>query len=203
MNKIKTFKIIKNLLSDTKTTVFEQGEFVIFLLRPSKVPKRFISYDPSKNFQIWLQEGNRIFRPNHLRVFIDLNLRARCRPDLKQELLVAFDGVFYKHDPLEIFKRLETAKFDHFLNPLVVTGKLAQLMIIEQEYCYYRESKFDPKSLFLQGWIRQFIDSPKEMDNMCMSVCRGQPPATKYTARENIKHKEYENQLSPLWYLEK
>jgi len=66
----------------------------------------------------------------------------------------------------------------------------------------YKESKFDPPTLFFQGWIREFIDSPKEIDNMCMSVASGQPPKAKYVKLENKKDKKDKPNLKPLWYME-
>jgi len=70
---------------------------------------------------------------------------------------------------------MENENFEHFLNPIRIIANLAQLFI---------------------------IDSPKEIDNLCMSVCNGQPPKAQYTSKENKKHKKYESDLKPLWYLE-
>lgn len=216
------FKIVKELPFDIKTTVFKRDKVEICLLRPSKLSKRFEGYDVKKNFQIWLKEGEREFRPNHLRVMIDLNLRVRSRPDLKEKLLLAFDNIFYGKDPERELADIEKEEFVHLhnkftkdelklikeagldasLNPLTVIGVLAQLFIIEQEYGYHKESKFDPPTLFFQGWIREFIDNPKEIDNLCMSVANGQPPIAKYVNLENKKHKKHIKDLKPLWYLQ-
>ncbi len=196
------FELVKNLPFDQKKIVFEQDNIKIQIFRPSKLSKRFEGYDLKKNFQIWLKEGNREFRPNHLRVMIDLNLRTRSRPELKKDILLAFDNIFYGKDPEIELKSLNNEHFEHNLNPLVIIGYLAQLFIIEQEYGYNKKSYFDPPTLFLQGWIREFIDNPKEIDNLCMSVCNRQPPLKKYTYKENKKHKKYEKDLKPLWYVE-
>ena len=133
---------------------------------------------------------------------IDLHLRVRSRPELKNELLEAFDSIFYRTDPLIAIKALVNEEFSHSLNPLPVIAILSQLFIIEQDYNYLGESKYDPPTLFYQGWIRQFIDSSKEIDNLCMSVCSRQPPAAKYTTNENKKHKKYNNKTTTLWYLD-
>lgn len=202
MLKSDMFKIVKELEFDKKKTVFKVGGIEIQLYRPSVLSARFKDYDVKKNFQIWLKDGTREFRPNHLRVMIDLNLRIRSREDFKSELLLAFDNIFYGNDPEVELKKLSGENFDHYLNDLILIGVLNQLFIIEQEYGYHRESMFDPATLFFQGWIRSFIDSPKEIDNLCMSVCNGQPPLVKYTYKENAKHKKYESDFKPLWYLE-
>ena len=164
------FKIIKELSFDTNKIVYKNNDLEIYLFRPSKLSKRFEGYDVKKNFQIWLKEGERTFRPNHLRVMIDLNLRVRSRADLKKKLLLAFDNIFYGADPEKELKELSKENFEHFLNDLIVIGILSQLFIIEQEYGYHRESKFDPPTLFFQGWIREFIDNPKEIDNLVCCI---------------------------------
>ena len=214
------FKIVKELPFDKRVSVFKKGNIEVQLFRPSVLSARFKDYDVKKNFQIWLKEGDREFKPNHLRVMIDLNLRVRSRPDLKKSLLLAFDNIFYGKDPEKELAGIEKEEFKHLkqdfnekelkiiqkegiqsLNPLPVIGVLTQLFIIEQEYGYHKESMFEPPTLFFQGWIREFIDNPKEIDNLCMSVCNGQPPITKYTYKENAKHKKYDSKLKSLWYL--
>ncbi len=194
-------KIVKNLEFDTKKVVYEEGDTQIYIFRPSKLSKRFKDYDLKKNFQIWLKEENREFRPNHLRIMIDLNLRIRSRPNLKEKLLVAFDNIFYGADPDKEVEDLSEEHFEHYLNSLPLIANLVQLFIVEQVYCYHKESKFDPPTLFFQGWVREFIDSPKEIDNMCMSVASGQPPKAQYTEKESKKSKKYEKKLSSLWYI--
>ena len=196
-------KIIQDLEFDQKKVLCTDENVQLFVIRPSKLPKKLKNaYDVKKNFQIWLKEGEREFRPNHLRMMIDLNLRTRSRPELKKKLLVIFDNIFYGKDPNEEIKLLGKEKFDHFLNSLMIIANLAQLFIIEQEFNYERESNFEPKTLFFQGWIREFIDSPKEIDNMCMSVCNGQPPKVQYTDKENKKNKKYDEKRGVLWYFE-
>ncbi len=194
------FKIIKELPFDKKITVYEKEGIEVYLLRPSVLSKRFKAYDVNKNFQIWLKYDNREFRPNHLRVMIDLNLRSRSRPDLKKELLLAFDNIFYGNDPEEELQPLQKERFEHFLNPIIVIGILSQLFILEQAYAYNKESKFEPLTLFYQGWVRESIDNIKEIDNLCMSISNGQPPKIKYTKFENKKNKKYFKTLKPLWY---
>src|SRR3989344_8838948 len=126
MDKKALFEVAKGLEFDKKTTIYKD-ELEIFLIRPSKLSKKFKDYDVKKNFQIWLKEGKREFKPNHLRVMIDLNLRIRSRPDLKNKLLLAFDNIFYGKDPEKELEELSKEKFEHFLNPLKAIGILAQL----------------------------------------------------------------------------
>ncbi|MFH2068422.1 MAG: hypothetical protein ABII89_03040 [Candidatus Omnitrophota bacterium] len=201
MDKGQMFCLVRDLEFNTKKIVYEEGGVKVGLLRPSKVSKRFKDYNVRKNFQIWLFEENREFRPNHLRVMIDLHLRARSRPDKVNDLLLAFDNIFCGTDPVDALRDLAREHFEHFLNPLCIIGQLCQLFIIEQEYCYHKESKFDPPTLFFQGWIRQAIYGSKEIDNLCMSVCSRQPPLRKYVCAENRKDKKYDGKVRDLWYL--
>lgn len=194
--------VIKTLPFDTPHFILKSGGIEVFILRPSTPPKRFTGYDINKNFQIWFREGKREFKPNHLRVMIDLYLRSRSRKDLKKELLFAFDSIFYGGDPLVAIKPLKKEKFEHFLNPLIISATFAQLFIAEQEYGYPRKSNYDPSSLFFQGWIRQVIADNKEIDNLIMSIAKGNPPRPIYTNFENKKHKSYNPKLPPLWYFE-
>jgi hypothetical protein len=195
-------KVIKQLPFNEKQTVLKFDGLEIFLLRPSKLSRKFVTYDPKKNFQIWLKGGEREFRPNHLRVFIDLYLRSKSRPDLKKELLTAFDSIFYGEDPDIAISNLGNENFEHFLNPLRIIAYLSQLFIAEQDYGYHRESKYDPATLFYQGWIRQSIAHNKEIDNICMSIANGQPPMAKFTYLEDKKHKKFDSNFKSLWYLE-
>lgn len=196
-------KRVKNLEFDKEMPVYQAEGVELFILRPSKLSKRFKNYDIKRNFQIWLRYKERSFRPNHLRTMIDLNLRSRSRPDLKLALLTIFDNIFYGSDPNKEIKKLKSEEFEHFLNPLEIIANLSQLFIVEQNYNYNKESKFNPPSLFYQGWLRQAIDDTREIDNLCMSVGKGlQHPPVKYTALENRKNKKFKENLKPLWYLD-
>ena len=195
------FEIVKRLPFDEETTIIKNEGVELYVLRPSKLSKRFKDYDLKRNFQIWLRQDDRNFRPNHLRVMIDLHLRNRSRPDLKSKLVLIFDNIFYGNDPDEEIMRISGEKFEHFLNPLRIIANLSQLFLIEQDYAYNKESKFDPPTLFYQGWVRQVLDDIREVDNVSMSIASGQPPLTKYTAKENKKSNKYTENLEPLWYL--
>jgi hypothetical protein len=200
LDKQSAFERIKALKFDKEEVFYSEHGLDVSVLRPSELSARFKNYDVEKNFQIWLTEGHRKFRPNHLRVFIDLNLRIRSEPKMKRELLTAFDNIFYGKDPESELVDLAKVNFDQFLNPIITIGVMSQLFIIEQEYAYNKESKFDPPTLFYQGWIREVIDAPKEIDNMCMSIANGQPPAAQYVKLENKKDKSFHKDLMPLWY---
>lgn len=196
------FELVKELEYDKEYTVYSEKGMIVFINRPSKLSKRFSAYDPSKNFEIWFQSGSEKFRPNHLRILIDVNLRSRSRPDLKEELLKAFDSIYYGVDPLVALTDLNKENFQFYLNDIMIIGILHQLLLIEQAYAYHGNSHFDPPSLFLQGWVREFIDAQKELDIMCMGVANRNTPSAKYVSLENKKGRKYVNNLSELWYLQ-
>lgn len=194
-------KKIIELPFEISSTILKCTNTEIYVLRPKVLSKRFKEYDPEKNFQIWLKESGKQFRPNHLRVMVDLNLRVRTEPDLKEKLLLAFDNIFYGQDPDKAIEPIKNEKFQQCLNELRVIAYLSQLFIIEQEIGYNKESKFEPPTLFYQGWLREFLDNNKEVDNLCMSVCSRRPPSAKYINKENKKNNKFEENLEYLWYL--
>ena len=100
-------------------------------------------------------------------MFIDLGLRSKSRPRLKRELCLAFDSIYNGQSPTEAISELQKEDFPLKLNSIAVIAHLVQLMVIEQEFNYLGPSKFEPKTLFFQGWIRAFLDSFKEIDNLC------------------------------------
>ena len=199
-NDMKDFVIY--LPFDTMTEVYSNGEQSILLNRPSTLSERFKSYDVNTNFQIFLKIcDDKPFRPNHLRLLIDLKLRVRELPQAREELLIAFDKIFYGAEPLEAIKPLIHIHFTQYINPIDITAILAQLFIIEQDIGYGRKSTFDPPSLYIHGWIRTFIDADQEIDQVIYRICRNTPPAVKYTCKDNKNHPKYNPNAQLLWYV--
>lgn len=202
MNYDDMMKTVIALPFDTMTEIYDNGRQSILLYRPGKLSERFKNYNVFTNFQIFLRTGNdKPFRPNHLRLLIDLKLRSREIPEAKEELLIAFDNIFYGEEPLEAVKPLAHIHFSQYINPIDITAILAQLFIIEQDIGYGRKSTFDPPSLYLQGWIRTFIESEQEIDQIVYRICRNTPPAVKYTCQDNKNHPKYNPAPESLWYI--
>ena len=195
-------EIVLDLSFDTMTEVYNNGEQAILIYRPSTLSERFKNYDVNTNFQIFLRIGdNKPFRPNHLRLLIDLKLRARELSQSKEELLIAFDKIFYGVNSLDAIKPLTHIPFTQYINPIDITAILAQLFIIEQDIGYGGKSTFDPPSLYIQGWIRTFISSEQEIDQIIYRICRNPPPAVKYTCQDNKNHPKYNTNAECLWYI--
>lgn len=194
--------IVLGLSFDTMTEIYSNGKQSIQIYRPSTLSERFKNYNITTNFQIFLKIGNdKPFRPNHLRLLIDLKLRAREFPQSKEELLIAFDKIFYGMEPLDAIKPLTHIHFTQYINPIDITAILAQLFIIEQDVGYGSKSTFDPPSLYIHGWIRTFIASEQEIDQIVYRICRNTPPAVKYTCQDNKKHPKYNPNADYLWYI--
>ena len=197
-----TEEIITLPLGEKKTIIIDSEGVELYVIRPETVPAKLKNkYDAGKNFQICIKQNYQDFKPNHLRVLIDLSLKVKAQPKLKERMLLAFDNIYYGSDPIKEVEQFRDITFPHFLNSMDIIASLSQLFLIEQELNYSRESHFDPKGLFYQGWVREFIDSPKEIEIMCVSAARGQPPNTKYTVRENKKSKKFQPNLVRLWYI--
>ena len=195
--------LFRGLELDEKHIIAERDGVTLFVVRPSK-PNRALKhkYDPYRNIQIWMKEGGLPeFRPNHLRVLIDLNFRTRANPEATRSFLKAFDEIHGGRDPQQAIMDLPDEDGSFNLSPLWVTALLAQMFYAEQRLYYPRESKFDPPSLFLHGWVRAFINHHKALDIMCMSVARYQPPPAKYTRKENRKSRHFDPSAGLLWYL--
>lgn len=194
-------EIIDNLPFDQMTEVYFNGSQSISVFRPSTLSQRFINYNVKTNFQVFLTIGNnRPFRPNHLRLLIDLKLRAREYPEHNNKLLLSFDKIFYGSDPIKAISGIMHIPYLQYINPIDITAVLAQLFIIEQNIGYGRKSTFAPPSLYIQGWIRTFIDADQEIDQIVYRISRNTPPAVKYTCEDNKNHKNYTPSAQPLWY---
>lgn len=216
MNYKELYQKVIDLPIGEKETILELNGVEIYISRPDKISDKFKEkgYTIEKNFQIFLKE-ERPFKPNHLRVLIDLNLRTRFRPDLKEKILNLFDNIFYNKQYKELFKELKKEKFEHYLNKdLEITVCLYMLFLIEQNYNYPKESKYDPKTLFFHGWVRQIICDDIELDNSIVSAARGQPPKVGYTEQDSkikevtkqkkkmkVDNEKYNSNPKKFWYL--
>lgn len=181
--------------------IYSIGEQTVSVYRPSHLSSRFKDYDVNTNFQIWLKIGNeKPFKPNHLRLLLDLKLRSRELPESKNLLLKAFDNIFYGMDPIKAISTAKHIRFTQYINPIEITAVLAQLFIVEQDIGYGSKSKYDPPSLYIQGWIRSFINDNQEIDQIVYRIVRNTPPLVKYTCQDDANHRLFNENASPLWY---
>lgn len=201
MNIIEMTRIAQQLPFDKKVTVHKNQGYEIFFLRPSSLSSRFKNYDINSNFQIYLKEPYKeAYKPNHLRLLFDLYNLSKENPSNQNDILETFDNIFYGEDPLTAVYKLTSLNYTQCLSPIDINAILAQSFIIEQNIGYGSKSKFNPPSLYIQGWIRTFIDSDKPLDQLCYRICRNTPPAAKYTCKDNAFNKRYTSNNTVLWY---
>lgn len=194
-------KIIIDLPFEEKKIIYKNDEQTLYIFRPKKLTERFSEYDANKNIQIWLEiNGKKPFKPNHFRLLIDLYTRVREHPDSKDTLLLVFDKIFYGEDPLDVIHLLDEYKYMQSINPLDITVVLAQLFIAEQNIGFGKRSKYNPRSLYIQGWIRTFINADYEIDQVISGISYNRPPLVRYTKQDDKNHKEYNDKVEPLWY---
>lgn len=195
-------KIIIDLPFDKEKEIYSNNEQTLYVLRPQKLTERFKEYDAKKNIQIWLKIDNKKpFKPNHFRLLVDLYTRVREFPESKNALLEVFDRIFYGEDPLKVIHLLDCYKYTQAINPIDISVVLAQLFIAEQNVGFGKKSRYSPRSLYIQGWIRTFINADYEIDQVISGISYNRPPLVKYTKQDDQNHKDFNPNAKPLWYV--
>lgn len=201
MNYTELEKIIIDLPFDEEKEIYSNKGQTLYVVRPRELSERFKEYDASKNIQIWLKiDGKKPFKPNHFRLLIDLYTRVRECPESKDILLEVFDRIFYGEDPLKLMHLLAPYTYTQAINPIDIEVVLAQLFIAEQNIGFGKKSKYNPRSLYIQGWIRTFINADYEIDQVISGISYNRPPLVGYTKQDDQNHKEYNPNAKPLWY---
>lgn len=201
MNYTELEKIIIDLPFDEEKEIYSNKGQTLYVVRPRELSERFKEYDASKNIQIWLKiDGKKPFKPNHFRLLIDLYTRVRECPESKDILLEVFDRIFYGEDPLKLMHLLDPYTYTQAINPIDIEVVLAQLFIAEQNIGFGKKSKYNPRSLYIQGWIRTFINADYEIDQVISGISYNRPPLVGYTKQDDQNHKEYNPNAKPLWY---
>lgn len=196
-------EIAENLPFDKNIPIYECQGFQIYFFRPSKLTSGYKGYDKKKNFQIFLKEPNKkAYKPYHLQLLLDLHFMAKEITISRNLILEAFDKIFYGEDALEAIGKLYIFKYTQIKTPIDINAILALSFLVEQNISYRNKSNFSPPSLYIQGWIRAFIDSEKPLDHLCHSICYKNTPAVKYTCQDDKKHAKYNPNSMPLWYKE-
>lgn len=201
MNYTELERIIIDLPFDEEKEIYSNKGQTLYVVRPRELSERFKEYDASKNIQIWLKiDGKKPFKPNHFRLLIDLYTRVRECPESKDILLEVFDRIFYGEDPLKLMHLLAPYTYTQAINPIDIEVVLAQLFIAEQNIGFGKKSKYNPRSLYIQGWIRTFINADYEIDQVISGISYNRPPLVGYTKQDDQNHKEYNPNAKPLWY---
>lgn len=201
-------KKLVNLKLNTEEFIYDNGKVTISILRPSNLGKKFTNknYNPNTNIQIWIKSNSNAFKPfmpTHLRVLMNLKLIVMNHPNIKNKLLKAIDDIFYGSDPVNSVAKIKLSK--NYIDSLDISAVLLQLFLIEQDIGFVGKSHYDPKSLWLQGWARMFINEDKEIEKLVHDIFgyggRACPPMVKYTREDDKNHKLYNPNAKPLWYV--
>ena len=201
-------KKLTNLKLNSEELIYDNGKVTISIFRPSNIGKKYANknYNPNTNIQIWIKSNSNKFKPfmpTHLRVLMNFKLIIMNHPLLKNKLLQAIDEIFYGSDPINSIANIKLCKT--YIDSLDITAVLFQLFLIEQDISFAGNSHYDPKSLWLQGWARMFINEDKEIEKLVHDIFgyggRAYPPMAKYTKEDDRNHKLYNPNAGPLWYI--
>ena len=201
MNLAEMTTIAQKLPFDEPITVYKSQGYEISFIRPSKLSARFKNYDLNTNFQIYLKEPNqKPYKPNHLQLLFNLYYLSRENPNKKNDILEAFDKIFYGEDALTAIDKLTSLNCHQSRFPIDINATLALSFIVEQNIGYGEKSKYRPPSLYIQGWIRTFIDSDEDLPQLEESIRSNIRPEDKYTCKDNAFNKCYTPKNIVLWY---
>ena len=180
--KMKDLKdLILNLEITERKTIYttSKGE-EIFVYKPSKpsATLKHADYDPRRNFQIFLKFPNkREFRPNHLRLLLDLHLKRLSDKIKSNYIFSVLEKIYEGDDPVDFADKLKDLDFRMQIDSSVLNIYYGQLFMIEQDINWsYRKTQCDPPRSYLMGYIRMVHSGEKEIDRLLWSATRNPPP---------------------------
>ena len=131
--------------------------------------------------------GRDEFFPTHVRLLFDLYLKNTSNPEQAHKLFLAFEKIYDKLDPNEVFKELETLAFDMQLDDADVNLFYGQLLMVEQEFNYgpkgCKEGKVQPPREFLTRFVRWIASGEDEIDKVITNAVRNWPPPVRFKQR--------------------
>jgi len=152
----------------------------IYVLRPEK-PGRTKQEYKIFNLQIFLKKpGKKEFRPNHLRLLIDLYLKKISDPEKSEYIFSVIERIFNGEDPKNFINDVKNMRFKMQIDDVDINLYCAQLFMLEQDICY-EKSKYDPHRLFLMGYIRYVRSGEEEIDKIARGIAVGYPPPPRFT----------------------
>lgn len=171
-------EIIASLKMNESKTVYELDDGVkLFLHRPEKLGRSLKrkTYDPKKNFQIFMKKPeHKDFKPNHLRVLLDLHLKRDSDPKNAEKIFDVIEKIYQGADPLNFKSILTNLKFRMFLDSPLVNVCCAQLFMAEQDV-NYTDGKIQPPRAFMMGYIRMIRTGEFEIDKLLWNSIRHAP----------------------------
>lgn len=178
MNYKELLETINKLDVGNSKNIYRVDNTDIWIHRPEKLGRSLKSkekYDIKTNFQIFMRGGDgRAFRPNHLRILIDLHLKLISNSKEAERLFSILEEIYRGKDPLEFKDELSKIKFKMQLDTALVNICCSQLFMAEQDI-NYTKGKIKPPRSYLMGYIR-FVKSEKEnIDKLLWNSIRHPP----------------------------
>ena len=169
-------KIEKLEIGKSETIYQFDNGVKLYVHRPLKLGKSLKrEYSLHKNFQIFMKKPNeREFKPNHLRILINLHLKKISDPKKAEIIFNILEKIYHGDDPLLYKKDLEFLDFRMSLDSALVDVCLAQLFMCEQEICY-TDGKVKPPRAYLMGYIRLVRSGEVEIDKLLWNSIRHPP----------------------------
>ena len=171
-------ELIKNLKIGDSKNIYRVDNTDLWIFRPEKLGRSLKSkdkYDIKTNFQIFMRgEDGKAFKPNHLRILLDLHLKLISNSELAEKLFSILEDIYNGKDPLEFKGELEKMRFKMQLDPPLVNVCCTQLFMAEQDI-NYTHGKIQPPRSFLMGYIRFIKTKQENIDKILWSSIRHPP----------------------------
>ena len=171
-------EIIKNLKIGESEELYKTDDSKIWIMRPEKLGRSLKNkekYDIKRNFQIFMKKGEeREFRPNHLRILIDLHLKLISNLEDSKIVFSSLEKIYSGGDPLEFKNELNGLKFKMQLDSALTNVCCSQLFMAEQDINYTHGKIIPPRS-FLMGYIRFVKSGQENIDKILWNSIRHPP----------------------------
>ena len=171
-------EIINNLKIGESKNIYRVNNTDLWIHRPEKLGsslKNKDKYDIKTNFQIFMRgEDGKAFKPNHLRILLDLHLKLISNQNSADKLFLILEDIYNGKDPLEFKEELNKMEFKMQLDSALVNVCCAQLFMSEQDI-NYTKGKIQPPRSFLMGYIRFIKTKQENIDKILWSSIRHPP----------------------------
>ena len=171
-------EIINNLKIGESKNIYRVDNVDLWIYRPEKLGSSLKSkekYDVKTNFQIFMRgEDGIAFKPNHLRILLDLHLKLVSNFDDAEQLFLILEKIYNGGDPLKFKEKLSKMDFKMQLDPALINVCCAQLFMSEQDI-NYTKGKVQPPRAYLMGYIRLIKTKRENIDKVLWNSIRHPP----------------------------
>jgi hypothetical protein len=170
-------KTIDALEFEQNLAIYDCGNSTVLSVFRPKIPTKTLKhkYDPKKNFQIYMEKNNQKFKPNHLRILLDLHLKRITNEEKSSILFEILEDIYDGEDPTRYKTRLNALDFPMFLDNAYTNACLAQLFMTEQDINQQESWKVKPARAYIMGYIRLINAQEREISWVLWSATRHAP----------------------------